>query len=103
MEDLAASRKRRRTRSGSKPEKAERLTGTVKFFGHKGWGFVTPDKDLPPVENSDGEEDRDVFIHYSDITGMGFRTLREGDRVIFDLERTRKGYCAKALRLLDDK
>ena len=101
MEDLAARRTRRRTRSNA-PSEGERLTGTVKFFGNEGWGFITPDKDLPPVENDRGEEDRDVFIHYSDISGMNFRTLREGERVIFDLERTRKGYAAKALRLLSE-
>ena len=101
MEDLAARRTRRRTRSNA-PSEGERLTGTVKFFGHKGWGFITPDKELPPVTNERGDEDQDVFIHYSDIAGMNFRTLRDGDRVIFDLERGRKGYAAKALRLLDD-
>lgn len=99
MEDLATSHKRRRTRGSAKPKPGDRITGTVKFFGAKGWGFIAPDADLPPVEGDDG----DVFIHYSDITGMSHRTLREGERVVFDLACGRKGYAAKALRLLDDK
>ena len=101
MEDLAARRTRRRSR-GDSPQVGDRLTGTVKFFGHHGWGFITPDKELPPVVNGKGNEDQDVFIHYTDIAGMSHRTLCEGARVIFDLGRGRKGYCAKALRLLDD-
>lgn len=50
-----------------------RITGTVKFFSNaKGWGFITPD---------DGREE--LFVHYSSITGDGYRQLSEGDRVRF--------------------
>jgi len=49
-----------------------RLTGTVKFFSNaKGWGFITADN---------GQE---LFVHYSNITGSGYRQLSEGDRVRF--------------------
>jgi CspA family cold shock protein len=57
--------------------------GTVKWFNEsKGYGFI---------EQEDGP---DVFVHYSGITGTGFRSLREGDRVTFDIEQGKKGPAA---------
>ncbi|WP_205878091.1 cold-shock protein [Mycobacterium camsae] len=48
--------------------------GTVKWFNaEKGFGFITPDS---------GE--KDVFVHYSEIQGGGFRSLEENQRVQFD-------------------
>lgn len=58
-----------------------RITGTVKWFKEqKGFGFI---------RRHDGEPD--VFVHYSSITGQGFKTLNEGDKVVFDVERGDKG------------
>ena|SRR5271157_3219051 len=54
--------------------------GTVKWFNEsKGFGFVT------------SEDGSDVFVHYSSIQGDGFKTLAEGDRVSFDVEKGPKG------------
>ena len=58
----------------------ERITGTVKWFnGSKGYGFI---------EREGGE---DVFVHYSEIRGNGFRDLNEGDNVEFTVESNPKG------------
>jgi cold shock protein len=55
--------------------------GTVKWFnGEKGFGFIAPD---------DGS--KDIFVHYSEIQGNGFRTLEEDQRVQFDVEQGPKG------------
>lgn len=57
--------------------------GTVKWFNEsKGYGFI---------EQEDGP---DVFVHYSGITGDGFRSLNEGDQVSFDVEQGKKGPAA---------
>ena len=57
------------------------VTGTVKWFNDsKGYGFITRD---------DGE--KDVFVHFSDIQGAGFRSLREGDKVEFEVREDPKG------------
>lgn len=58
------------------------LTGTVKWFSRsKGYGFISPD----------GEEQKDVFVHYSNIVGDGFKNLDAGIRVSFMIEDTPKG------------
>ena len=62
---------------------SNRVTGTVKWFnGSKGYGFIS---------REDGE---DVFVHYSAIQTEGFRTLEEGQRVEFTVERGPKGLQA---------
>jgi len=54
--------------------------GTVKWFNvEKGYGFIA----------ADGEPD--VFVHHSVIEGNGFRTLREGELVEFDVKKSDKG------------
>ena len=59
-------------------------TGTVKWFNEsKGYGFITP---------ADGS--KDVFVHFSAIQGDGFRTLREGQNVNFEIEESPKGLQA---------
>jgi CspA family cold shock protein len=63
-------------------------TGTVKFFNsEKGFGFITP---------SNGDED--VFVHYSNVVGTGYRTLEEGQQVEFDVGEGRKGPEAQNVR-----
>ncbi len=59
---------------------AERVTGTVKWFNAtKGFGFIQQD------------EGEDVFVHYSAISGEGYRTLEEGQRVEFVVVQGQKG------------
>lgn len=61
----------------------EMSKGTVKWFNEsKGFGFIA------------AEDGREVFVHYTAITGDGFKTLVEGDSVSFDVEKGQKGLKA---------
>jgi len=63
--------------------------GTVKFFNaDKGYGFISR------------ESGDDVFVHFSNIAGDGFKTLGEGQRVEFDVARGKKGDEAQNVRAL---
>jgi len=63
-------------------------TGTVKWFNNaKGYGFVTPDG-----------SSLDVFIHFSAIDMDGYKTLKEGQKVQFDISEGPKGLHAARLQ-----
>ena len=63
-------------------------TGTVKWFNpEKGFGFITPE---------DGSAD--VFVHFSAISGEGYRNLEEGQKVEFDVTQGQKGPQAANVR-----
>ena len=58
----------------------QKQTGTVKWFNEsKGFGFI------------EREEGNDVFVHFRAIVGDGFKTLREGQQVSFDVTQGQKG------------
>ena len=62
--------------------------GSVKWFNNaKGWGFIS---------SSQGQ---DIFVHYSQIEGDGYRTLRQGDRVEYELKDGPRGQFAENVRL----
>jgi CspA family cold shock protein len=66
------------------------VNGTVKWFNDaKGFGFITPD--------GGGE---DLFAHFREIQGTGFKTLKEGQKVQFEVRRGPKGLQAAAIRPL---
>ena len=66
-------------------------TGTVKFFNDaKGFGFITPE-----------QGGNDAFVHVSAIERAGMRTLREGDRVSYDLEENRGKMSACNLKAVE--
>lgn len=65
--------------SGSSIEGNDMPVGTVKFFNEaKGFGFITPD-----------EGGNDAFVHISAVERAGMRTLKEGNRVSYELEENR--------------
>jgi CspA family cold shock protein len=72
-----------------KIERTSVATGTVKFFNaEKGYGFISR------------EQGDDVFVHFSNIQGTGYKTLDEGQRVEFDVAPGRKGEEAQNVRVV---
>ena len=66
--------------------------GTVKWFdAKKGYGFIS------------GEDGADIFVHYTDISGDGFKILAEGDAVQFDVVKGEKGPKAENVTQKSDK
>ena len=64
--------------------------GRVKWFSdEKGYGFIEPE---------DGGED--LFVHYSEVTGEGFRTLEEGSKVGFEVVDGRRGKQASRVEVV---
>ena len=64
-------------------------TGKVKWFSNqKGYGFITP------------ENGTDVFVHHTGITGEGYKSLQEGQKVSFEIEKGPKGdHATNVVRL----
>ncbi|RMF12900.1 MAG: cold-shock protein [Gammaproteobacteria bacterium] len=68
---------------------SEKMTGTVKWFNEsKGYGFITR------------EGGSDLFVHFSNIQGSGFRTLQEGQKVTFTEGQGQKGPQAENVEVL---
>lgn len=65
-------------------------TGVVKWFNsEKGFGFITPD-----------EGGKDVFVHFSNISGSGYKSLDDGVKVEFEMAEGRKGMEATDVRIV---
>lgn len=77
------------TSSTGTPDNTNKTAGTVKWFNNdKGFGFITPD---------DGSED--LFAHFSSIQMEGFKTLKEGQKVLYEVMQGPKG--KQALNITD--
>jgi len=67
-----------------------RTQGTVKWFNsEKGYGFITQ------------EDGPDLFVHYSEIQGSGYKSLNDGDKVEFEITDGKKGKQASAVIVLN--
>ena len=70
---------------------SERYNGVVKWFNTaKGWGFIT------------SESGDDIFVHFREIRGEGYRTLQEGQRVEFVMIEGQKGLQAEDVATLEE-
>jgi cold shock protein len=76
-------------RSSTEEKQIKVSIGTVKFFNaEKGFGFISR------------EQGDDVFVHFSNIQGEGYKSLDEGQRVEFDVAPGRKGEEAQNVRVV---
>ena len=65
--------------------------GKVKWFdSKKGYGFI-----------SNNSDDKDYFVHYSEIQSDSFKTLEEGQKITFEIGESAKGAVAKNVKTLD--
>ncbi len=72
---------------------ADKVKGKVKWFsGEKGYGFIAPDSG-----------DKDVFVHFSALSGEGFRTLKEGQAVEFVVAQGPKGPQAQDVKVIEEE
>ncbi len=63
--------------------------GKVKYFNElRGWGFI-----------ASSETEQDVYVHYTSINMDGYKTLREGQEVLYDMTQTDKGLSANNVTL----
>ena len=70
---------------------SDRKTGTVKWFdAKKGYGFIE-------LEGSD-----DIFVHYSDILDEGYKLLKDGQKVEFEVEKDDQGEKAKNVKKIEE-
>ena len=68
------------------------MRGTVKWFSpDKGYGFIV------------AEDGRDIYVHYTDIEGKGYRDLEEGQEVQFQVGKGRKGPKAVHVKVLQTR
>jgi len=75
--------------AASRTKKVKMAQGTVKWFnGDKGYGFI------------EVEGGPDVFVHFSAITGGGYRSLDEGQKVEFDITQGQKGPQAENVKVI---
>lgn len=66
------------------------MKGIVKWFNNeKGYGFITND------------EGKDIFVHYTGIESKGFKTLKDGDNVEFDINKVEKGLQAFNVKAIE--
>jgi cold shock protein len=87
--DLASAGPHAVTGAAPNSKKVEMAQGTVKWFnGDKGYGFIAVDG---------GQE---VFVHFSAITGGGYRSLQEGQQVEFDITQGQKGPQAENVKVI---
>jgi CspA family cold shock protein len=75
--------------AASTTKKVNMAQGTVKWFnGDKGYGLIAVDGG------------QDVFVHFSAITGSGYRSLQEGQKVEFDITQGQKGPQAENVKVI---